>query len=67
MALDQTLQIEVVGQGSWQKKPSVGHRAIVVEGRVEPVQAVRRSHLSGAPLLGSMGYLNAIFPVQKGT
>jgi len=66
MALDQTLQIEVVGQGSWQKKPSVGHRAIVVEGRVEPVQAVRRSHLSGAPFVGLDGLSQRHLPSSEG-
>jgi hypothetical protein len=42
----------MLGEGGRQKEPRVGHQAIVVEGRVEPVEAVRRSHLSGAPLSG---------------
>jgi len=57
----------VVGQGSWQKKPAsaterssskaVSSRSRLCEDRIYQVLL----------LLGSMGYLNAIFPVQKGT
>ena len=52
MPLDEFLEVQVLGQGGRQQQPGVGHQTIVVEGRVEPVQAVRRSHQSGAPLLG---------------
>ena len=53
--IDELAEAEAVGQGGRQEEPRVGHQAVVVEGRTEPVQAVRRSHQSGAPLLGLMG------------
>jgi hypothetical protein len=53
--VDELLQTEMVGEGGRQEEPRVGHQAVVVEGRVKPVEAVRRSHLSGAPLLSLLG------------
>ncbi len=41
MLVDEALEAEVLGQGGRQEEPRVGHQAIVVEGRVEPVEAVR--------------------------
>ncbi len=40
MAVDQLAEPEVVGQGGRQEEPRVGHQAVVVEGRREPVEAV---------------------------
>ena len=34
-------EIEVVGQGGRQEEPRVGHQAIIVEGHIEAVEAVR--------------------------
>jgi hypothetical protein len=39
--LDELAQAEMRGEGGRQEEPRVGHQAIVVEGRVEPVEAVR--------------------------
>ena len=39
--VDEGLQAEVVGQGGRQEEARVGHQAVVVEGRVKPVEAVR--------------------------
>jgi hypothetical protein len=36
----ETLQTEVVGQRDGQDEARVGHQAVVIEGRVEPVEAV---------------------------
>jgi hypothetical protein len=41
MRIDQLAQAEVLGQRGRQQEPRVGHQAIVVKGRVEPVEAVR--------------------------
>jgi hypothetical protein len=41
MGLDEVLEAKMLGQGGRQQEPGVGHQAIVVEGRVEAVQAVR--------------------------
>ena len=45
----------MLGQGGRQQEPRVSDQPIVVKGRVEAVEAVRRSHRSGAPLSGLMG------------
>jgi hypothetical protein len=52
--LDQLAQAEMRGERGRQEEPGVGHQAIVVEGRIEPVEAVRRSHLSGVLPFGSV-------------
>ncbi len=40
VAVDQLAQAEAVSQGGRQKQSRVGHQAVVVEGRREPVEAV---------------------------
>jgi hypothetical protein len=52
--LDELAQAEMGGERGRQEEPGVGHQAIVVEGRIQPVEAVRRSHLSGVLLFGSV-------------
>jgi hypothetical protein len=52
---DELPEAEVLSQGGRQQEPGVGHQVVVVEGHVEPVKGVRRSHQSGAPLVGLMG------------
>jgi hypothetical protein len=54
-ALDEVPKAELRSQGGRQGEPRVRDQAIVIEGHIESVEAVRRSHLSGAPLFGSMG------------
>jgi len=39
--VDQLLEPEVLGQRGRQQEPSVGHQPVVVEGHLEPVEAVR--------------------------
>ena len=41
MLVDQLAQAQMVSQGGRQEEPRVGHQAIIVEGRVEAVEAVR--------------------------
>ena len=41
MLVDEALQTEVVGQGGRQQESGVSHQAVVVEGHIEPVEAVR--------------------------
>jgi hypothetical protein len=41
MALDELPEAQVMGQGDRQQEARVGHQAIVIEGHVEPVEAVR--------------------------
>ena len=53
--LDQFLQAEMLGERGRQQEPGVGDELRPVERRVEAVEAVGRSHPSGAPLLGVMG------------
>src|SRR5450759_1551857 len=52
--IDELAQAEMRAEGGRQEEPGVGHQAIVVEGCVEAVEAVRRSHLSGVLLAGSV-------------
>jgi hypothetical protein len=53
--LDEIFQAETGGQGGRQEEPRIGHQAIVVEAGFQPVEAVRRSHQSGAPLVRADG------------
>ena len=39
--IDEALQAQVLGQCRRQEEPRIGHQAIVVEGRIEAVEAVR--------------------------
>jgi hypothetical protein len=39
--VDQPLETEVMSQRSGQDQPGIGHQAVIVEGRVESVEAVR--------------------------
>ncbi len=55
------------GRGCRQKEPRVGHQAVVVEGHIEPVKGMRRSHQSGATLLGLMGSHKRHLPSLRGT
>ena len=64
--VDEGLEAEMGGQGGRQEEPGVGHQAVVIKGCVEPVEAVRRSHQSGAPLGGSMGRLQRHLPSSDG-
>jgi len=41
MLIDQLAQAEMVGQRGRQDEAGIGHQAVVVEGRVESVEAVR--------------------------
>ncbi len=52
VALDQLTQAEVLGQGGRQEEPRVGHQALVVEGHIEAVEAVRRSHRCALLIVG---------------
>ncbi len=54
VGLDEILHAEVVGQGGRQEEARVGDEAVVVEGGFQSVEAVRRSHLSGVLLGGSV-------------
>jgi len=38
--IDQCLETEVLGQGGRQDQPGICHQAVIVEGRVESVEAV---------------------------
>ena len=38
--VDELPETQVVGQGGRQEEPRVGHQAVIVEGRLEPVEAV---------------------------
>jgi hypothetical protein len=58
MLIDQLPEAEVLDQGGRQEEPRVGHQAVVVKGRGDPVEAVGRSHPSGASLLGFDGFLS---------
>jgi hypothetical protein len=39
--VDEITETEVMGQGGRHEQPRVGHWAIIVEGDIEPVEAVR--------------------------
>ncbi len=39
--VEQSLQLEVLGQGRRKQEPGIGHKMIVIETDVEPVQGVR--------------------------
>lgn len=39
--IDELLQAQVLHQGGRQQEPGIGHQAVIVEGRVESVEAVR--------------------------
>ncbi len=39
--VDQLAQAQVVSEGGRQEEPRVGHQTVVVEGHIEPVEAVR--------------------------
>ena len=41
VGLDELAQPEVVGEGGRQEEPRIGDQAVVVEGRIEAVEAVR--------------------------
>ncbi len=41
VAIDELSKTQASGQGGRQEEPRVGHQAVVVEGRVEPVEAMR--------------------------
>jgi hypothetical protein len=49
--LDESLQAEMRGQGGRQQEARVGYQLRPVERRVNPVEAVGRSHPAGAPLV----------------
>ncbi|GAC1669534.1 MAG: hypothetical protein NVS9B8_12400 [Candidatus Limnocylindrales bacterium] len=51
MLVDEPLEAEVLGEGGRQEEPSIGHELRPVKHRRDAVQAVGRSHPSGAPLV----------------
>jgi hypothetical protein len=53
--LDQLLQAQVESQRGRQQEPRIGHELRPVERRVDPVNAVGRSHPAGAPWFGFDG------------
>jgi len=57
----------MLGQGGWQEDPRVGHQAIVVEGRIEAIEAVRRSHRSGVLLVALGVFDHRHHPNSEGT
>ena len=41
VGVDELLQTEMLGERGRQQQPRVGHQAVVVEGRFNPVEAMR--------------------------
>ncbi len=39
--VDERLEAEVLRQGGRHQEPGIGHQTVVIEGRFEPVEAVR--------------------------
>jgi hypothetical protein len=39
--VDERSQPQVMGQGGRQEEPRIGHQAIIIEGHIESVEAVR--------------------------
>ncbi len=54
-APDDLPEAQMPGQGGRQQEPGIGRQSRVVERRVEPVEGVRRSDRTGAPLPGPAG------------
>ena len=66
--LGQLPKAEALGQGGRQEEPRIGDLTVLVEGHIEAVEAVRRSHQIGCFSVGLGGAVrNAISPVQMGT
>jgi hypothetical protein len=60
------LQAEMLGQGGRQQEPGIGHELRPVERRVDPVEAVGRSHPAGAPLRWADGWFaTPSFPIRR--
>ena len=63
--LDEIVQAQMLSQRGRQQEAGVGHELRPVERGVNPVEAVGRSHRSGAPLSGSMGCVaTPSFPIS---
>ncbi|MEX1171694.1 MAG: hypothetical protein WEG56_03670 [Chloroflexota bacterium] len=68
MRVDELAETELLGQGGRQEQSRIGDETVVVEGGFQPVEAVLRSHPSGAPLAGLDGlFATPSFTFQMGT
>jgi hypothetical protein len=54
VGIDELAEAQMLGQGGRQEEARISHQTVIVKGRVNPVEAVRRSHLSGALPAGSV-------------
>ncbi len=62
VAVHQLSQSQMVGQGNGQKQPRVGHQAVIVEGHMDAVEALRGYHPLGALSFRAVFFVKNHYP-----